>query len=313
MDFDVALLRDVLAEGGVSPVGHTRRSLIYVCPHCQKPKLSFLKDTGQFVCWHCADSIGFQGKDPEVAVAALLGWEVPEARKLLGIDADTAQLRTTLSLGAQVAPEADGFPVISWPYHYLPLSDPAAEAGVAYLEARGVPAGVAEQYGIRYSPQDQRVGFPVAVDGLLVGYQARTTGAATPKILSSTNIPRNKVLMFEDRLCNLGSSHAVLTEGPVDALKAHLFGGNVAAMGKVVSDSQLDVLVQVGVRKVYLALDPDAAVEMQRLVQRLDSRGLEVYQVDIPTQYKDLGEMSLQDAASVISDATIRVYPWQIF
>jgi hypothetical protein len=100
--------------------------------------------------------------------------------------------------------------------------------------------------------------------------------------------------MFQDRL--QGSKHAVLTEGPFDALKGHLVGGNVASMGKDVSARQLDIIVRSGVRALYVGLDRDAAKEVGRIVRDLHGT-LDLYRLLPPPHRDDLGECTMEEVA----------------
>jgi hypothetical protein len=163
--------------------------------------------------------------------------------------------------------------------------------------------------------------FPVQAAGDLYGWQARIIVAnkfvdeegnarEIPKIVSSTGIPRDKTLMFADRL--QGVDHAVLCEGPVDAIKAHLCRGNVAAMGKAVTKEQVRLLINAGVRKLYLALDPDAAAETQRLV-RDNFDDFEIYNMIAQGGDKpDLGAMEFSDVSDLFRAAR-RIEPGRIF
>jgi hypothetical protein len=163
--------------------------------------------------------------------------------------------------------------------------------------------------------------FPVELQGRLVGFQERTVLESTktwdeetgkwlemPKVLSSKGIPRDHVVMFGDRVQR--SPHVVLCEGPIDAIKAHLCRANCAAMGKAVSRWQLQHLRDLGVRRVYLALDPDAAEETARLVRELSD--LELYLMHPPPGYKDLGEMPMEAVLELFLRAP-RVNPGHLF
>jgi len=108
--------------------------------------------------------------------------------------------------------------------------------------------------------------------------------------------------MFADRVA--GHDHAVLCEGPLDALKAHYCGGNVATMGKAVAPAQIQLLKSSGIKKLYLALDPDAAEEVNRLVESLSGH-LELYDMIAPTNgtKADLGAMSLEEVYDLFLSA----------
>lgn len=105
--------------------------------------------------------------------------------------------------------------------------------------------------------------------------------------------------MFSDRI---NAEHAVLCEGPIDALKAHLCGGNVAALGKGVSSHQLELLKHSGITRLYLALDPDAFVESQNIL-KLMVQYVEVYDMRPPQPYKDLGEMPMEEVKVLMDQA----------
>jgi len=168
--------------------------------------------------------------------------------------------------------------------------------------------------------------FPVYDRGELYGYQERfilptkyidpstNEEREIPKILSSTGIPRERMLMFSDRL--IGSPHAILAEGPVDAIKAHLCGGNVATMGKAVGAEQFRLLLNGGIKKVYLGLDPDASGEFRRLARTYYDE-VEMYDLRPKAtgggrEKLDLGAMSFEDVYRLFLDAE-RIFPGQLF
>jgi len=188
---------------------------------------------------------------------------------------------------------------------FCPINDPRAEKGAAYLAGRGIPLDIAMGYRIMYSPLQKRVVFPAFYDGLLYGWQARTiVPGLEPRMLNMKALEgggwRSQMVMFMDRL--KGSSHAVLTEGPLDCLKATLCGGNVCTMGKQVSPLQISIIRRMGIKNVYLALDPDAADKTAELVKDLTS-DLKCYLIEPPKQYKDIGEMSFEDVFHLFKEA----------
>jgi DNA primase len=108
--------------------------------------------------------------------------------------------------------------------------------------------------------------------------------------------------MFQDNLIN--SPHAIICEGPVDALKCHLIGGAVATMGKNVSKRQIEIINNSGVGRVYVALDPDAVTEIKHLLQAFPDK--ETHLLQPPPDKKDLGECSLEE----VRDLFQRARPW---
>jgi hypothetical protein len=195
---------------------------------------------------------------------------------------------------------------------------------VEYLESRGIPLEVAQRYQIRYSPEKEAIVFPIMVNQVLVGWQYRTIGktqelledntvVSKMKAWSSKDIPRDRVFMFQDNL--IASPHAVLCEGPIDAIKVDLVGGGVCAMGKVVTQAQVNRILMSGVRKVYVALDPDAFKELNPLLSKFTD-AVEVYRVEIPNVGKkpDLGALSFEEAKRCVLEAKPleknRLYIW---
>ena len=293
------------------------RSYVFTCPLCNKPeKLWMRRDTGRFVCFVCAEDQGFKGA-PEYAFAKLTGQPLLALRKALYGD-EVAPPTTFLELSwyTEAKDEDDyeedevvvseGLDPVEWPLDVVELDAPGGARGKAYLEGRGLPAEVARCYDVRYSPASSAVVFPVALAGQLYGWQYRTvlplryrrpdgSVGTRLKTWSSDGIPRDRLV---------GSEHVVLCEGPVDALKAHLVGGNVATMGKAISERQLDFVLRYGARKLYVALDPDAESEIEPLLRKLN--GIEAFRVELPKDPKDpkkkvdLGALSFEEARDVV-------------
>lgn len=311
----------------------SNKSYIFDCPICKKKqKLYMLRDCGQFVCWTCKDNNGFAGR-PEKALSKMLGLPYNTVKAAICMGGSTsAEVSQQVSSGLMMdfnlstsdkedtEVDTSKWPDLVWPLHCHEIDSESGRAGAVYLASRGIPVDVAKEYDIRYNIDDMTVDFPILVGSRLVGWQSRKTANLTyvvndimgstvkkaPKILSTPDIPRDKVLMFQNRVTG---KKAVIAEGPVDAIKCHLFGGNVATMGKAVSDGQLQVLYQKGVEEVYLALDPDAASGIDALIARIRKMGMTTYLVPIPDKYKDIGEMSFEAAFTAIQAADeIRPY-----
>lgn len=319
---DPARLAAFLANSGLS-YSTNAKSYKFTCPLCRKPdKLWMLRSTGGFKCWVCAETKRFRGA-PEYALRELTGQPIVAIREALygdlSVPASTfLDIRLEDFLDTEEEDEAlldvavvEDLPDLDWPYHCLALDRPAAAPGVAYLEGRGIPAGVAMEYDIRYSPQERAVAFPVWVGTHLVGWQFRTidpvevVGADGKtyerlRIWSSDGLSglREKCVMFSNRL-HVG--HAVLCEGPVDALKAHLVGGNVCSMGKALSGGQVETLLRAGVERLYVAFDPDAAGELDPLLEKVGR--VPTFLVEVPKPYEDLGQMPLDAARDAILGA----------
>jgi hypothetical protein len=328
---DTAALRELVEGSGLS---HRKNSVswIFTCPKCEKrDKLYIRQRDGRFICWTCATTIGYQGR-PEFALRDLLRMPLADLRvRLYGEDGHHYSPGNNLALpdladffSPQESIPFDLVPLkeMPFPLDFYPIDEPEATRGREYLAGRGIDLPLAVKYGLRYHPLESRVIFPVVVDGVNVGWQARTilptkviTADGTPrtilKVVTPKGVDRNRCVMFQDNL--KGSRHAILTEGPIDAIKADLCGGNIATMGKSVSGGQLQLLRASGIKRIYLGVDPDAAAEMTRLCREFAD--IEVFQVTPAEGFEDLGAMPLEGvlqrfrAARRISAANVFLPP----
>lgn len=324
---DPVALRALIEDSGVS-FRQNQRSYIFTCPRCEKKdKLMMYKADGRFVCWVCAETSGFKGR-PEYALTELLSLHLDDIKKRIYGDTFDRLPTDYLNLHLndffaddEVVPRDIKVPRgTPWPMDFYPMDHKFATKGREYLIARGFTVELMTAYDIRYCPVQRRVAFPVKVGDKLLGWQARAVfptewedeeGNTRTCLKIITTLPpntRDQTLMFQDRLA--GMEHAVLCEGPVDAIKAHLCGGNVAAMGKVVSRQQVQVIRNAGIKRIYLGLDPDAATETQRLVESLGD--LDVYRIEPAQGYDDLGDMSPEQVLEQFGKAQ-RVLPGQLF
>lgn len=317
-------IKSILDEGGVSYHQNTR-SFILTCPRCNKPKKLYLRKTdGRFVCWVCKDVSGFSGK-AEWCLTELIGTPVKELQVYLYGATNNQILLLDVEIN-DFFDEEDEFQAFQPEVLPEVMPDPdfrplAGTEGEKYLLGRGIPLSVAEQYGIMYYPKRKSVVFPVASNSKLLGWQTRVVGPTrwfdeelqvevrVPKAMTSVGLKKDRTFMFGDRLS--GVEHAILCEGPIDAIKAHLCGGNIATLGKVVSATQLNLLLYSGVKRLYLALDPDAFMEAGKVLRELSGR-IDVYDLRPPAQYSDLGDMPLEEVFELFKAAP-KLYPQHIF
>lgn len=301
---DAVALAELVENSGVS-FRKGSASYVFTCPKCsKKEKLYMRRSNGQFICFYCAETQNFRGK-PEFALTELLGISISDIRrKLYGSITPEGDAMVVFNLqdfwGDDPEPEETYLASIPTPDDFMDLESPQGKEGLDYLLTRGISLERAREYRLCYWVTKKRVVFPVYDGERFLGYQARLIHGNTefigksgdlvkiPKILTSPGLQRDQIVMFMNRL--QGADHVFIAEGPVDAMKAHLCGGNVATMGKSVSTSQLDLIRTSGVKRVYIALDPDAEAEAQGIARRLGD--LECYRV-LPAQgFKDLGEMT---------------------
>ena len=311
MSCDALVLKNYLRDSGLTFKQNTK-SYIFPCPKCSKSdKLYIRKTDGRFICWSCAETDGYRGA-VEYALTDLLNIPVRQVQAALyGLELVSSDLYLDIKLTDwfsdedEIDEEAKEIPTLTWPVDYFPIDHLSSSKGASYLAWRGIPIDIAKQYGIRYCPFSRRVVFPVESKGQLYGWQERLIVPNTYideqgeersvlKVKSSTGLSRERLLMFADKITG---EHAVLTEGPVDAIKCHLAGGAVASMGKAVSRGQIQLLLNSGIKRLYLGLDPDAADEVRRLVKDLFDY-VELYELFAPqkgNEKNDLGGMTFEE------------------
>ena len=116
---------------------------------------------------------------------------------------------------------------------------------------------------------------------------------------------RNETLMGVDaaikfnKVLGLKKPTAFIVEGPLDA--ARIGPGCVALLGKYMSERHADLLVSKFKRLIVVADNDKAGQEMaNRIKQLMSERSVEVIFVDIPEQYKDVGEMPYDAALQLV-------------
>ena len=304
------------------------KSYIFTCPLCHvKEKLYIRKEDGKFACWRCKETQGFQGA-PEYALAELTSLPVTFVKKALyGILESSGafinvKFEDFVDDNETITEECYVFPKLTIPYHCLNIAHPGAVKGANYLLKRGIHLEIAEKYNIKYSPIKQAIMFPAYVDRDLVGWQYRTIEDLTIvldddsvitriKSLNSKDYPKDKILLFQNNLAN--SNFAVLCEGPIDAIKAG--PSAVCSLGKAVSQQQVNILLRSGIKTLYIALDPDAFMELSPLIDKFDD-SVRLMKVDIPNRgdKPDMGELTFEEAQDCIKNAKPlkknKIYIW---
>lgn len=329
---DAKALVELLQTAGLD-FSNSSRSWLLDCPLCNKHKWAIRKTDGYSKCYHCQTD--FKGwadytlsvalRRPKAELSKLLygvvfstqaAEEVPEEERWVDHWDEMSELDVQV-----VEPHA-------WPSEMLHIPDhreldtELGAPGLAYLESRGLPLAIAKEYGIKYNPVDERVIFPIVVEGVLRGWQGRLIRKITytdkkgrlrevPKAMTEGEVG-GKVLIFQDRLKD--SPHGIITEGPFDALKCHLCGGNTATMGKDITKEQLDIYARhFKLRKLYLGLDDDAAEQMTSIVRDLTwYDDMEVYHLATPPGREDLGDATMEEVLDSFRSAR-RINPSQTF
>lgn len=277
----------ILEEEGIG-YRSNERTIYTKCPECGRDdKFSVLKDNGASICYR--GSCSFGKKWFTDWIVATTGCTYKQAKDRLSnktTHEENENLLSTLNFDAFSVDEAvkkteqETLKPIEWPMFFT--EEPSGE-GLQYLKARGI-GDIANKYHVRYSKEYRRVYFPIMMDGKCYGWQARAIDKVpdSERMRNNTGFRRESLVMFLDNVKQGG--HVIICEGPVDALKFDKVGGAVATMGKVVTNKQLDLILSKNPQKVYLALDDDAANEMNSLIKKIN---LPLFKINIPFTAKE--------------------------
>ena len=303
---------DFLQEYGLSYKEKRRTITDVACPDCgREDKFSILKENGSTICYRGSCSYGKKWfHDFMVKVA---GISIIQAKHRLYGNPIHDELKANFDYQPELDAsfEEEKMHPIPWPEnHMLPITSEFAPDGMNYLTARGITAEIAIKHSLMFSPKFRRVFLPVIINKKVYGYQGRfiDNSSTSLKIVNNQGFYRDRLVMFLD--CIQPDSHIIITEGPFDALKFDLVGGAVCTMGKQVTQKQIDLINSKKPSKIYLALDDDAAAEMNALINKFSCP---VYRIEVPKSCKkrcieemkkaDFGECTLTEAKQAFLDA----------
>lgn len=260
-------IKDILEEEDVD-FKERNRTIYATCPSCHRSdKFSILKSNGSCICYHGNCDFGRQWFEHWLSLTANISYK--EARdRIHGVKSLPVG---RIDLPSDQETDIDVLEPIEWPVSgFMEIDNPEAAEGASYLKGRGVDIALAKHYDIRYSMFFRRVILPIKMDGKCYGWQGRAIDVVDPKdrMRNNEGFRRDKLLMFFDTITP--NNNVMFFEGPFDALKFHKFGGIVSSMGKDVSDSQIELINESDVDRVYLGLDLDAADVSKKLAKRID-------------------------------------------
>jgi hypothetical protein len=277
-------IKNIISEQGLD-YKEKDRTIYTMCPICgQSDKFSILKANGHCICYRGSCEFGKRRFVDWLILTANIGWQ--EAKAMMQeVDYDYAAPEGGLKFAH---PDEGTFMIAATPVefpenHMIKISSAMSSDGQLYLTTRGITVSLAEKYGIMYSPSLRRVIFPITIDGKNYGYQGRHIDKVpdSQKMRNNEGFAREALVMFMDQVKD---NFVIICEGPVDAIKFDKVGGNVATMGKAVTQKQRELMMSKGIQNVYLALDEDAEEEIYRLQREFG--GANVFQLRVPESCK---------------------------
>ncbi len=274
-------------------------SVTLLCPKCQKWKLDIHKDELNFICYYCAekDEIPLKGWHAASILSEITS--IPKEvvkRRLSGQDSNIT-IENFLEEEKPKEIIVQEHTEVRYPEGYFSIAADISKPGLEYMTGRGVCEEQSKELKLRFASRFQQVVFPVYHKDILVGYQGRCIDPDVPKERSKYNLPGFKkadYLMFEQTIKGIS---VVLCEGPVSAMKFYKCDiGYVATMGKYVSQQQMQMLYDVGVRNIYLGLDPDAWKETKKLILKYMS-DFTFHLLTVPANKEDFGACTYEEAS----------------
>lgn len=291
-----------LQENGID-FQDSSRSYITTCPKCRKKKLYISKNEGFFTCFVCSEE-GMKGPTPFYALALLSGISKEEIKHKFENDyfEDKPQIKQIVKPTREVY----------IPNRFLSIADEQAQEGAQYVLRRGVPVSISEAYNVKYDPDKKQVVFLIKENDIPVGFQGRSILKDCPKELSKYTSPgfeKSKHFIFQEYI--KGDS-VIIAEGPFSAIKFAKTGITfLASMGKAISSSQMEKLVGLGIRKVYLALDTDAFKEINRFIVKYRNI-FDIYYVSVPNHREDFGTCTFEECIKAISQSRKVFMPLEV-
>lgn len=195
-----------------------------------------------------------------------------------------------------------------------------AHSSLRFVLGRGLTQETLDEFEVGYSTSGKfvdRFTFPIRDEnGVLVGFSGRTSITTwkeqkIPKWYHSYSVPTSMVLYnFQRAKIEIPTTRdrsIIITEGPIDVLKAYQSGYKniVALMGLSLSEFHEHLLLK-NVFKVFLALDGDErGREASRKLKYRLSKFFKVVDIEIPNG-NDLGGLSESGIKNLLDKYRIR-------
>ena len=197
----------------------------------------------------------------------------------------------------------------------------------SFAQQRGLDSQVFQKYKIgvaKRGPMGGRIVVPIRnVYGKIVGFTARKTAQNNPGAPKWLHWPgRNEKgsiktslhLLNIDNVTKYNTennlSTCVLTEGPFDVIKMEMSGikNSLCTFGAKISDAQIDILKNIGIKNVILAYDADmpGIRAAQRVSQKIEKNLLSVSIIQLADALSEAPRPGLDWASPDISTSFIQ-------
>lgn len=248
--------------------------LYFNCPYCDDSKghLGVNTKKGIYHCFKCNAS----GRITDIEVTTdKFETRIKEFLGRLGsskIDAQTNEnivTPVTLPTGAIYVSSDSGLPY-------------------EYLKSRHITESEIEYYDLMYCSEgvyQQRIIIPIYEDDTLAYFLGRAYMHKNPKYLNAP-ISKDKILFktFEGKV-----EEAIICEGVFDAMRIGKYFNAISILGKKATQKQIEKILSLVTKKIYVFLDRDALVESFTLSQNL--KNYRETKLVVNYKYKDPGSI----------------------
>jgi len=196
----------------------------------------------------------------------------------------------------------------------FPTSAMWSTRAVNYLEKRQIDAKTRDHFHLYFCNSGKyrdRIIVPVFHKGERITFQGRTVlPDGDPRYLSPPNDGKNRLLFNYDSL-STKIKVVILAEGPFDVIR--LYQNRVTAvcsLGKSISDTQIALLKERGIKKVILMQDRDALVRIDKGIGKLWRKLSSQFDVEIaPVMCKnDPGELDRAETQEILQSTCCSAY-----
>lgn len=303
-------IREILRERGVSYIEsgpNVRKGHINIqCPWCgdadPSQHLGIDPSTGSFSCWRNIEHRGFR---PHTLLMKLTGCSHDAAEALL---IDVSDLPTVMDRLLASPKQHCIVPTnaeVADPKLHPLTTENAHQRFWSYLEQRGFPhehiQPLSNLYGLKCAIAgrfNNRIVFPIIIDGYIVGYVGRCVDRGHLRYLSHPGtIVKQNILWFD--LLSAGGRRLYICEGPFDALKIDYVSRvngipdrATCIFGVNPTQAQLNLIrdLSIGFESVSILFDSDAIQQAMHVQQMISDIHATI--TLMPSEKKDPGSLS---------------------
>lgn len=281
-------IKNVITGSGISVESEVDSDYIIFCPfhnNHRTPAGEICKERGTFFCFSCQTS-------KSLIEFVMFVTQKSYFESLRFIDKAATEVDIVGIINNALKTEPDYIPydeLMIRRLHQQALESPRA---MRYFEGRRISENSVKRFLLGYSDKQDMVTIPMNnPDGsITVGFVARSIEGKDFK--NTPKLPKSKILFNLHRVKNYDFVYVV--ESSFDAIRLDQNGiPAVATLGANVSKNQTDLLTRYFNNAIVIGDNDDAGKGMQEKI--LDRLGSRATLINIPSRFKDIGDMMDED------------------